>query len=483
MKILFVTAELAPLAKVGGLGDVSFALPKALKQHGHDVRIVLPCYQRLYEAGLQTRRVTGKIDVRLGFRRLTFETLETTFPGSDVPVYLVHCPQLYDRQNLYTNDFDEHVRYGLLNWAAPLIAQHLGFKPDILHVNDWQTGLLPMMLKRNFGWDRLFADTKSVITIHNIGHQGTFGSASIAELGLANEHDAFHQEHLKQGRFSFLETGLLWSNVITTVSPTYAREIMTPDHGVGLDGILRHRADVVRGILNGIDDVEWNPATDRHLTVHYTADDKSGKVENKKQLLERMKLPYRERTPVIGIVSRLVWQKGFDLCFEAIPALLNQRDVQLVVLGSGEAKYEQFFAGLARAAPHLVAYDRGFNDPLAHLIEAGADMFLMPSRYEPCGLNQLYSCAYGTPPIVHRTGGLSDTVHNWHPYTGEGNGFIFDHFDVRGLKWALGFAVDSYQNQKGWELLMDNAMREHWGWKERVAEYEQLYRALNPRAA
>jgi starch synthase len=478
MKILFVSAETAPFAKTGGLGDVSAALPRALATHGHDVRIVLPYYRRVYDGGYEVTQRFDEMSVQLGHRHFTFETLEAKLPGSDVPVYFVHCPALYDRPNIYTQDPDEHVRFALLNWASLRIAQQLGFAPDIVHANDWQASLLPLLLKSAFGWDKLFANTRTVLTIHNIGHQGTFGRDAVWDVGLGNEAGLFHQEQLAEGRMSFLLTGILYANAITTVSPTYAREIMTPEHGVGLDGFLRGRADVVRGILNGIDEDDWSPERDKHIPAHFSADDISGKAKNKAALQQQMRLPERPDVPVIGIVSRLTWQKGFDLCFEALPALLTQRDVQLVVLGSGESKYEDFFHELARRAPHRVSFMNGFSEPMAHLIEAGSDLFLMPSRYEPCGLNQMYSCAYGTPPIVHHTGGLADTITQWHPMTGEGNGFVFEYFDVRGLKWALGTAVEAYGDKSAWRRLIDNCMREELGWSRRVREYEQLYRAL-----
>lgn len=467
MNILFVSSEVAPFAKTGGLGDVAGALPRALRERGHDVRVVMPAYPRVG----QHPRHLRPMSVQLGPRRFDFQVMEASH------VYFVDCPELYARPNIYTQDGDEHLRFALLSWAALRIAQHLGFAPDIVHANDWQTALLPLLLQSVFAWDRLFAATRSVLTIHNIGHQGTFPADVVAELGLSVAADQFHQDQLHEGRLSFLLTGILHANAITTVSPTYAREIQTPAHGVGLDPFLRARSDVLVGILNGIDDAEWNPTTDAHIPRHYGPHDRAGKRYNTGRLRAAVGLPQRN-APLIGVVSRLVWQKGFDLCFEALPALLRQRDVQIVVLGSGEPRYERFFSELARRWPHRVAFANGFSEALAHLIEAGSDLFLMPSRYEPCGLNQLYSLAYGTPPIVHRTGGLADTVQQFNPATGKGNGFVFDHFDVQGLKWALGLAVDVYRDDAQWQRLMDNGMAERHGWGQRVHHYEDLYRAL-----
>lgn len=481
MKILFVSSEVAPFAKTGGLGDVGAALPRALRSVGHDVRVVMPCYRRVLEGDHRLRMVIPPMTLAIGPARVSFDTLEATLPGCDVPVYLVRCPRLYDRPNVYTQDADEHLRFALLNWASLRIAQQLGFSPDIVHANDWQTALLPLMLRTVFAWDRLFANSRSVLTIHNIGHQGTFPAKAVNEVGLGATANSFHQEQLADGRMSFMLTGLMYANAITTVSPTYAREIQTPEHGVGLDGFLRARRDVLFGILNGIDDAEWNPSKDRHLPHPYDADDLSGKALDKEVLQRELGLPQRSGVPLIGMVTRLAWQKGLDLCFEALPSLFMQRDVQLAVLGSGEPKYEAFFSELARRLPNRVAFVNRFSEPLAHLIEAGSDMFLMPSRYEPCGLNQMYSLVYGTPPIVHRTGGLADTVRQWNPSRGEGNGFVFDHFDVRGLKWALGAAVDSYRAGRGWSRLVQNGMASRFGWGQRVREYEAVYRGVAPR--
>ncbi len=478
MRVLFVSSEVAPFAKTGGLGDVSSALPKALAELGHDVRVVLPYYRRVHEGGHEVEPAIPPLEVQLGPRRFTFATLRSTLPGSSVPIYFVHCPALYDRASIYTQDGDEHVRFALLGWAALRIAQQLRFAPDVVHVNDWPTALVPLTMRTVFAWDRLFDQTRTVLTIHNIGHQGTFGAGVVPELGLAEAASHLHQDQLREGRVSFLLTGILYANAITTVSPTYAREITTPEHGVGLDAFLRARRDVLFGILNGVDEAEWSPERDPHVPFHYSAEDLTGKQENKALLLRSVGLPYRRGVPLFGIVSRLAWQKGFDLCFDVLPALLAQRAVQLVVLGSGEPKYEELFSRLARMVPHKVAFKNAFSEPLAHLIEAGSDLFLMPSRYEPCGLNQMYSLAYGTPPIVHKTGGLADTVQLWSPETKRGNGFVFDHFDARGFTWAIRYALEQWGDQAAWRQLQQNGMRERFGWSRRVREYEELYSKL-----
>ena len=387
MNILFVSSEVAPFGKTGGLGDVASALPRALGARGHDVRVVMPMYPRVQTPERTFDNVVRDAVVVLGGTRYVFSVFTTPLPNSEVPVYFVRCSGLYDRPNIYTQDPDEHVRFALLNWAALVLAQRLGFRPDIVHCNDWQTALLPLILKTAFGWDRLFAGARTILTIHNIGFQGTMDASAMSEIGLGNEASWFHQDHLREGRINPMLTGILYANAITTVSPTYAREIQRPEHGVGLDAFLRQRREVVFGILNGIDEGEWNPETDDRITKTFSADDLDGKEENKKALLEAAGLPYHPRLPVIGVVSRLAWQKGFDLCMKVLPRLLGNRAVQLVCLGTGEPQYEKFFQGLAYQFPKQVAYRRGFSEPLAHQIEAGSDMFLMPSRYEPCGLN------------------------------------------------------------------------------------------------
>lgn len=417
--------------------------------------------------------------------RIVFSVYEAMLPSSNIPVYFVRCPGLYDREGIYTQDHDEHLRFAVLSWASLVVCQRLGFRPDIVHANDWQTSLLPLLLKTTFAWDRLFAATRTLLTIHNIGHQGTFGAAAVTDMGLADAAHHFHQDQLREGRVNFLLTGILYANAITTVSPTYAREIQSPEHGAGLDPLLRERSAVLFGILNGIDDSEWNPQADRYLAHPFSADDLSGKERNKQELLESMGLRHHPRVPVIGIVSRMAWQKGFDLCMNVLPNMLAKRQVQLVVLGTGEPQYERFFASLAFQFPKEVAYKRGFSEPLAHLIEAGSDMFLMPSRYEPCGLNQMYSLRYGTPPIVHRTGGLADTVIPFDPDRRTGNGFVFDHFDEGGLGFGISRALATWGSGEGehrerWRALQRNGMRARLGWDERVTAYEMVYRMIAP---
>lgn len=475
VNVLFVSSEVAPFAKTGGLGDVASALPKALAQteRGHDVRVVMPLYSRVSRSGtLDLEVVARDVSVDLGGTRIVFSLLAGVMPGTKIPVYFVRCPGLYGREGIYTTDHDEHLRFAVLNWAALILCQRLGFRPDIVHANDWQAALLPLLLRTMFAWDRLFSGTRTVLTIHNIGHQGAFDARVLGETGLADAAHHFHQDQLRGGQLNFLLTGILYANAITTVSPTYAREIQTAEHGVGLDAFLRERKDVLFGVLNGIDEAEWSPDRDPKIPHRYSIDDLAGKERNKQALLASAGLPYAEDAPVAGIVSRLAWQKGFDLCFGVLPQILARTPMQLVVLGTGEPKYEDFFGGLARRFPRQVAYLRAFSEPVAHLIEAGSDMFLMPSRYEPCGLNQMYSLRYGTPPVVHRTGGLADTVTH-------GNGFPFDHFDDAGFRWALTRALSTWRTPE-WRRMQESGMRGRFGWDERVTAYEQIYRMVAP---
>ena len=479
MKILSVASEVAPLAKTGGLGDVCAALPRHLAALGHDVRVVLPFYSRVRDGRRRFATVFSDLAVTLHDKEVRFSVLSTTVPGSAVPMYLVRCPGLYDRPSIYTRDPDEHLRFIVLQWAALKICQQLGWSPDVVHAHDWQTALLPLILKTALAWDRLFESTKTVLTIHNVGHQGAFAAGTLADTGLSSVAHHFHQDQIKAGVWNSLLTGILYADVVTAVSPTYAREIQTDEHGVGLGSFLRNRKETVRGILNGIDEAQWSPERDAHIPYRYSRSDLSGKERNKAALLDALGLPYDPAVPVIGIVSRLAWQKGLDLCFEVLPRLLRSVPVRVVVLGRGEPRYEEFFGRLARAFPRGVAFRRGFSEPLAHLIEAGADLFLMPSRHEPCGLNQMYSQRYGTVPVVRRTGGLADTVRLWRGPGSGGTGFVFDDFDGQALWWALSYALGTWgADREQWREIQDNGMQEDFSWTTRVGEYDRMYRQL-----
>jgi starch synthase len=480
LRVCQIASEVTPFAKTGGLGDVAAGLSRALGRQGHDVRVFLPFYARVAKLDFPFVAVDylRDVEIRLGARELRYSVLTTKLPQSEVDVYFVHCPALYHHDSIYSGDWDEYLRYALLTRAALECCQRMGWAPDVVHVHDWHTALAPVYLRTLYSWDRLFARTKTVLTLHNLAYQGVFSSQTLDELGLAPFSAMLYNEDLAAGRVSFLKTGLLYADVLTTVSRTYAREIQTPEFGFGLDPLLRARADHLVGIVNGVDYGEWNPASDPHLPHHYTRDDLSGKEAMKKALLEKVGLPFRQSAATIGLVSRLTAQKGLDLLFDTLPEFLYHRDIRFVAVGTGEERYESFLAWLQVTFPGKVWYFRGYSEELAHWIEAGSDLFLMPSRYEPCGLNQMYSLRYGTPPIVRRTGGLADTVEPWNPVAKRGTGFLFDHFTPEGMRWALDTALAAFQDRDAWTVLQKNGMAKDFSWERQVALYEELYRRL-----
>jgi starch synthase len=474
VNVLFVASELAPYAKTGGLADVMGALPQYLHRAGHDVRIVIPLYDRV-DTSKATFVAVADIDIKLG--RHLYRTKIFKVDGAP-PVYFVHCPELYNRGRLYTSDSDEHRRFLLLQYAALVLCQRWDWAPDIIHAHDWQAALLPMYVKTLFASDPRFKRTRTLLTIHNLMYQGSFPVEAGPDTNLGPVSHLFHQDLMKAGRLNFLLQGILYADGVSTVSPTYAREIQGEKLGGGLDAYLRARSSTVIGILNGVDYQEWSPESDKHIPHRYTAGDMAGKEHNKKHMLDALGLPYQKGVPVIGIVSRLVGQKGFKLLDPAMFDMLRRWGFQLVVLGSGEPGLEDIFRNLQRSYPKQVCFYNGFKNDLAHLIEAGSDMFLMPSAYEPCGLNQLYSLRYGTAPIVHRTGGLADTVKTWSPRSGEGNGFAFDNHDEAGLRWAVEAALTTYKDQRQWQRLVQNGMAEDFSWNAQGKIYERVYERL-----
>jgi starch synthase len=477
VNILYVASEVARYAKTGGLADVSAALPQYLRRAGHDALVVMPYYSRVDDKGASLEVVLRDVEIRLGAHSYEVAIVRAERPG-DAPVHLVHCPELYHRPSLYTADPDEHLRFLVLTRAALELCGRMQFAPDVIHANDWQSALAPLMLKVRYSWDRLFERARTLLAIHNLMYQGVFRADILADTGLADAAHLFHQDQLREGRLNFLLHGILYADGVATVSPTYAREIQTAEYGAQLDPFLRARSSTVVGILNGVDYAEWSPETDRLIPARYGANDLAGKAVDKAALLARFGLPHAPGVPVIGIVSRLAGQKGFSLVGEVAPALLRRHGFQLVVLGSGETRLQQMFSDLATAFPRQVGFHQGFSNELAHLIEAGADMFLMPSRYEPCGLNQLYSLRYGTVPIVHKTGGLADTVQLWDPRDRTGNGIAFEHFTADGLRWAIEAALGLYRDGDAWRTLIANGMAANFSWDVQGKLYEELYRRL-----
>ncbi len=476
--IAFATSEIRPFSKTGGLADVSAALPDWLHRQGHDVRVFTPLYSSVDVESYEFEPVpeVSDVAVELGPRTYHFSLFRTTSPAAGTPVYFVHCPLLYDRPGLYTDDADEPVRFALLNRAILEACQRMQWGPDLFHCNDWQTGLLPLLLKTLFAWDKLFRETRTILTIHNLGYAGIFPEAAVDRCGLELCRSQIDAEELAKGRIGFLRTGLRYADRITTVSPTYAREIRTETVGGSLHKLLEERKEFLHGILNGVDSDTWNPRTDPILKFRYSAKSVWRKEKNKEVLLNELGLPYEKGVPVVGMITRLAYQKGIDLLEDALPGVLESRDLRLVVLASGEAKYERLFADLQRRFPQKVCFYRGYHTELAHWIEAGADMFLMPSLYEPCGLNQMYSLLYGTIPVVRKTGGLADTVTLYDPETDEGNGIVFDHYTPQGARWALEAGLDLHADKKTWKKLMLRGMEMDFSWDARGPEYLEVYR-------
>ncbi len=480
LKVCIATAEVTPLAKTGGLADVSAALATFLHRAGHDVRLLMPRYARIDTLGLAIEPVPGlqRIPMSLGHRVGHFSIDSTTLPGTDLTIYLLRCPELYDRPGIYTDGEDEHLRFILLSRAAIIMCQYLRFAPDIFSCHDWHTSLIPLYLRSIYAWDRLFENTRSVLTIHNIGYQGVFGAGILGDLDLDDTVYQLHQEDLGRGRINFLKNGLLHADLITTVSPTYAREIQGDEYGMGLQDMLRWRSSILVGILNGVDYGEWDPAIDPLIPANYTPENLDGKATCKLELLRNLGLPQHAERPLFGIVTRLVGQKGIDLLEGTLPAMFGRRQFAMAILGSGEDRYERFFTKLQQHYPDRVCFYRGYNNKLAHRIEAGADMFLMPSLYEPCGLNQMYSLKYGTVPIVRETGGLADSVELVDPRARTGTGILFRDYDATGLAWAMATGLELYKNKPLWRQIMLNGMAKDFSWETQTERYVELFRAL-----
>jgi len=477
LPILFVSPEAPPWVKSGGLGDITAALPASLRRLGHDVRVLVPAYPRVL-AGRRTAAVAA-----------TFAAPGGVLPACRVldlgevngaPLYALDAPALYDRPGgAYADDLnrefvDRHLRFGLLSRAAAMIGQSGlsdGFRPAILHCNDWPTGLAP-------GYARwIGADVRTVITLHNVSHQGNFPPDVLASLDIPAH--AFAIDGVEfHGQVSFLKAGLHYADRITAVSPRYGWEIRTPEGGHGLDGMLRARAQHLRGIVNGIDVDVWNPATDPALVRRYDLASLDDKAANKRALQERLGLDVTDDLPLFGVVSRLAYQKGLDL-LAAIGDDLMRLPAQLVLLGSGDRTEEAAFGALAARHPRQAGVVIGFDETLAHLIEAGADAFLMPSRFEPCGLNQLYSLRYGTPPVVRATGGLLDTVIDANDVNiaeGTANGFVFEAPSAPALLDAIHRAVTAWHDRVLWRTLQVTGMRRDSGWDASAREYIEVYR-------
>ncbi len=468
MNILMVASEAAPFAKTGGLADVLGALPAALAERGEQVAVVLPAY-RENRYPYPRREAYRSLWIPIGPGYMV-DIQRTADRG--VAYYFVQCPALYDRDGIYgsaAGDFpDNHVRFAVLSMAAIGVARHL-FRPDVLHLHDWQAALTPVYLSEHFRSDPTFIGVKTLLTIHNLGYQGLFPPEALPQIAL--DPRLLNPDQMEFfGRVNFLKAGIAWSDAVSTVSKGYAREIQTPEYGFGLDGFLRRHGPIT-GILNGVDYNEWNPEHDPALARTYSASDLSGKRACKQALLAEYGLPQDNLDrPLIAIISRFAAQKGFDILADAASRLM-QEDLNLVVLGSGDLPYESMFRALAQAYPQKVGLRVGYDTGLSHRIEAGADMFLMPSRYEPCGLNQIYSLKYGTVPVVRATGGLDDTIE-------DSTGFKFRDYSGDALLETVRLALRAYQDLNQWVQRMRRGMAKDFSWTASAGEYVELYRRL-----
>jgi starch synthase len=477
MKVLFAASEVAPFAKTGGLADVAGGLPRALAGLGHDVRVVLPRYGRIAPPQFGLKHAAA-FQVPLASWRERCEILQGRL-GRDVIAYFVQKDIFYDRPELYGTVFgdypDNAERFIFFSRAILELCRALEFSPDIVHCNDWQTGLVPLYLRTLYRDETLFRGTRTVFTIHNLGYQGIFRPADLPLTGLGGE--VFTPKVLEfWGNMNFLKAGIVSADAVTAVSSTYGREIQTPEYGYGLDGVLRDRADDLYGIVNGIDQEDWDPARDTAIARPYSAARVEGKAVCRGALLRELGLPDRTG-PVIGMVSRLTDQKGLDILVDALPAVMAL-DVALVVLGSGDELYHRRFEELSGAYPGRMRVLLRYDENLARRIYAGSDVFLMPSRYEPCGLGQMHALRYGSVPVVRRTGGLADTVIDHNARTGRGTGFVFDEYTPAALTACIERAVGIFTDRAAWKRIMRAGMRVDFSWKSSAREYEKVYRKL-----
>jgi starch synthase len=477
MRIVFAASECVPFAKTGGLADVVGSLPRELVKLGHEVTVYLPLYE-VVKAHLPGAWKYAARSITIPFEYYNrFVGIVDGGRRDGVQYYFVDCPELFDRPGFYgtaAGDYPNNwERFGLFCRAVLEASKLLGV-PDVFHVHDWQAALIPVYLRTVYAQDPMLRNAGVVLTIHNAGYQGWFPPATTERLLFP--WDIFTMDKVEQfDNFNFLKGGIVYADLLTTVSRKYAEEIQTPEFGEKLDGVLRGRAADLRGILNGVDYTQWDPETDGNLAAHFSPEDLAGKQECRADLLHAFGLEkVADQTAVIGIVSRFAAQKGFDLVAE-IAEKLTERDAVVVALGTGEPVYERFFREWAFWHPGQVAVQIRYDNALAHKIEAGADIFLMPSRYEPSGLNQMYSLKYGTVPVVRATGGLDDTIEEWDPMLGTGTGFKFEGLRAEGLLEAMDRALAAFKDQRGWKRLMLNGMAQDYGWAGPATRYAGVY--------
>ena len=490
MNILLATSEAVPFAKTGGLADVCGALPVELAKLGHRPAVILPAYRKALYCGAPVESLGIDFIVPIGSKMVTGHLLRSALPGTDVPVYLVQQDQYYDRDQLYGVDGKDYIdnceRFVFFCRAVMESVRLLDLPVDVIHCNDWQTGLVPAYLKIEYRGVPRYERVASLMTIHNISYQGQFWHWDMLLTGLDWKYFNWHQMEF-HGKLNLLKTGLVFADSINTVSPRYALEIQSSSLGCGLEGVLQHRSAVVSGILNGVDVAEWNPATDPHIAARYGPDDwAQGKAACKAALQEELGLPRRGDVPLVGFIGRLIDQKGLDLIAETIPRWVQSEELQWVILGTGQPKYHRLLETLAERFPNKVAVRLEFSNPLAHRIEAGCDMLLMPSRFEPCGLNQMYSLRYGTVPVVRETGGLADTIlglSDQHPESPPANGFSFEPYTSAALGEALRRACETYRRPEIWARLVRTGMAQDWSWARSAREYVALYQKTVERSA
>lgn len=482
-KILYASSEVVPFAKTGGLADVASALPKQLKQLGHDIRIVMPKYSSIPEAKFKLREVIRLREIEVPLQgEIQRVSIKSAFiPDSKVQVYFLEHPEFYNRNDLYVDpdtgkDYpDNDARFFLFSRGILEIAKTLAWQPDVIHCNDWQTAAIPLYLKTLYANDPFFSKTKTVLSLHNVGYQGNSQPSAIDVGGLPQ--DLFYPMSPVEfhGSFSFMKAGIKYADIVTTVSETYAQEIQSdPEFGFGMEGVLHDRHEDLFGILNGIDETIWNPEVDQLIAHPFTKKKLEGKEENKKVLLDKFELHYDPLIPVIGIISRLADQKGFDLIARVLEKIAKLK-VQMVILGTGDQKYHDLFSQAAKKYPDKFSVQLTFNNQLAHQIEAGSDFFLMPSRYEPCGLNQMYSFMYGTVPIVRATGGLADTVKDVNQHPKDGTGFTFKDYDAKEMLVTIKRALDYYQDRSRWRKLQIRGMSQDFSWLKSAKKYVEIY--------
>jgi len=469
MRVAILTSEAVPFAKTGGLADVSGALPKALREQGVDAKLILPLYDQIDRRLLNDKIIEG---IRVEWRGQVHHIRALQSDVADAPTYLIQAPEFFARPNIYGYS-DDHIRFAFFSRAALALLKHLDWQPQIVHGNDWPCGFAVAELRARQRYDSFFKQARTLFSLHNVGYQGLFDPGNLWWLGFGDPPDS--SDFMLGRTASALKAGIIAADALSTVSPRYAREIQTPDQGHGLDWLLRARTDRLVGITNGVDYSVWNPETDPHIAANFSIDDLAGKVECKLDLLRRFGLPEDKRRPVLAIISRLVGQKGYDL-IRMIAGAIVDTGCYFIALGAGAKEYEDFLQRWHDAAPHQVGIFKGFaGEPLPHQIEAGADMFLMPSLYEPCGLNQMYSMRYGTVPVVRATGGLDDTVQQFNPSTRLGNGFKFGRYEASALFDKIREALYFYGRPDDWATIQRNGMSVDNSWRAAAKKYIALY--------